>query len=346
MDSPRLVKQLLGPCVALAIVCPPALAQDQKEDGGEPNRPATNQPESGSEDQSESGGEARQPDLTPEDQPNIPEPPPPLFYWIEGGYEHAAATDFDNFDGEVSINRIREQFGLQYIINPQRRQVLRTSFTAEQSFYDFDGEVNFEPGTDEPWKEIRDYTLFALYSEAYNEDIRWFAGGTLNSSGERGADFDGTLTYSVIGGVSFQVAEGVWVGPGVAASKRIENGFAFIPIPIVEWQINEEFSLGTAEAGLVLKYKPVDEWTFSLKGQFDRRQFRLNDEGPAANGVVTEQRVPLLAGVEWNPSRSVSVSLEAGPTLFTEYELSRPGVDITSDSSDSFIIGFRAQFRF
>jgi hypothetical protein len=146
--------------------------------------------------------------------------------------------------------------------------------------------------------------------------------------------------------VSFQVAEGVWIGPGIAAAKRIEDGFAFVPIPIVEWQINEHFSLSTAEAGLVLKYTPVDEWTFSLKSQFDRRQYRLSDEGPAANGVVTEQRVPLLAGVEWNPSRSATVSLEAGPTLFTEYELSRPGIEVSSDSSDSFIIAFRAQFRF
>lgn len=308
--------------------------------------PAHAQPTAQPETQPESQPEAIQPELPPEDQPNIPEPPPRLYYWIEVGYEHAAASDFDSFAGDVEVNRIHEQVGLQYIINPQRRQVLRTNFTARQSFYDFSGDIGFEAGTNEPWSEVREYNAFALYSEAYNEDIRWFAGGALNSSGERGADFDGTLTYSLIGGVSFQVAEGVWVGPGIAASKRIEDGFAFVPIPIVEWRINDEFSLSTAEAGLVLEYTPVDEWTFSLKGQYNRRQYRLNDEGPAANGVVTEQRVPLLAGVEWNPSRSASISLEAGPTLFTEYELSRPGVNIASDSADSFIIAFRAQFRF
>src|SRR5205807_396148 len=115
----------------------------------------------------------------------------------------------------------------------------------------------------------------------------------------------------VFGGVRYALSEKLIVGIGAGVRTRIEDNPFFFPLPMLTWQISEQWKLSTGgRPGLTLSYSPLESLTISLSGAYEYRDFRLDHNGPIPDGVGRETRIPIILGVAYTPTKRIS--LEAG----------------------------------
>ena len=79
-----------------------------------------------------------------------------------------------------------------------------------------------------------------------------------------------------------------------------------------------------------------------------RVPFRLDDEGLAPDGVGKDTSFPVIAGVNWKPTRNLSVAGYAGATFFHEVRLENSSGDTLAkrDVDPSPVIGFSVSYKF
>ena len=183
----------------------------------------------------------------------------------------------------------------------------------EHDAYGFDGL------TSKPWGDVR--TVSVGLPLSYRADEQWslFALPRLRYSAETGASLGDGREVGILAGATYKVSDRVSVGPGFGISSQIESGSDVFPILLVNWQITDTLSLETGRGlaasrgpGLTLKWDPAGDWSLGLSGRYEKRRFRLNDKGPAPDGVGEERAVPVALTATYDPNRKLSVHVLAG----------------------------------
>ena len=280
------------------------------------------------------------------------QPLPDVFIRLNTSARYTAPAEFDETGNDISLFRVNEQIGVNFAIGERAR--LDISVSGEHSFYDFDNDAAhfdgvFPVGSGDPWDTLHKFDFDAILAVQTDSPWEWFVGGGASVGIEEGADFDDGLTGFAVGGASYRISPKLKIGAGIAVATRLEEDGVFIlPIPSFEWNISDRWTFGSKGAGVGLSYKATEALVLSLDAEFVGGEYRLDDEGPLANGVVRERRIPIVARAEWQPNRTIQLAGFVGADVAVEYELfNDAGVNVSDDETDpAFVIGGSLSLRF
>ncbi len=233
------------------------------------------------------------------------------------------AADFSDAPGDVGV--ARGAADLSVVLTPDESSKVILGFGAERSWYSFTDATGFVGGSSEPWGNIMRADASILYSHEVDDEWGYYVGVNIASSGQDGATIGDTVTYGGLVGVMYTVNEDVRIGLGIGMRTVLEDDATIIPLPGVAWQIDEKWRLDTGAvrggAGVVLTYKATKDLTAHLSVGYESRDFRLDDEASAPNGVGRDSRVPIALGVEWKVHPQVTLNADAGVGLMQEFTL-------------------------
>lgn len=227
-------------------------------------------------------------------------------------------ANLDGSPGDLTITRAGA--GVTSEIPAGDRGTLYLGYDYALTNYDFSGATGLIPGTSDPWGSVQSHGVNAMFLHRATEEVTWLVGGDLMWTAEQGAAYGDAMTGLVYGSVTYAVRPGVTLGLGGGLRSRLEDSAIFVPLVSLDWAISDEWRLRTTGPGLAIEYTPDDRWKFSLSGRYDLQDFRLDENGPAPGGVGRDERVPISLGVEFTPTRAVTVSARAGVHLFANLE--------------------------
>jgi len=248
---------------------------------------------------------------------------------------HSFETDLDGA-GEYSVGRAG--LDLTYDIPVWERSKVALGLKVERSEYDFSGATGLAAGG-EPIGGATTYGVSAALTHPLDDEFAFIGGVGVEWAGEDGADFGESATLEGLAGVSWRSSDDLTLTLGVAVSDRLEDDVRVLPFVGVEWRFAENLRLSSIEAGRVLTggtgggiglvYEAREDLRFVAGGGFSGREFRLDENGPIADGVLRDDRAIAGLGLVWEPSEAVSVELGAGAVVWSNIE--------TLDSSGSTI---------
>jgi hypothetical protein len=242
--------------------------------------------------------------------------------FVRGGYVHQFDSDLEA-GANFQVDRLFLQGGVSYAAGPRRR--VSFSVGAGSDHYDFSGGLGL---ADDPWGRIDQLRFAVPVTWAFDEQWTLLAVPTLRYYGESGAGSRDSATGGVLAGISYRVNDSLTIGPGVGVLSRLEDRVNVFPILIVDWKITDRLSLETGRGlgatqgpGLELSYRLSETWNFGVGGRYESLQFRLDDKGPAPNGVGEDRSIPVYASATYSRDRDLRISAVAGMKLNGELRL-------------------------
>jgi hypothetical protein len=240
---------------------------------------------------------------------------------ISGAYQFD--TDIDD-GGEFSVIRAGVAPGLSFQLSERHTLALRLGYAYDG--YDFSGRTGF--GGLDPWSSVHTLSFAAQLRWRVDDEWTVFGGPLLRVSGESDADVDDAFAGGGLAGFTYKFSDTLTLGPGVIVISEIEDGTDVFPILFVNWQLSDRLALRTRGGegavrggGVELAWRLDDAWEAGVAASFGRRRFRLDDDGPAPDGVGQDRSFALLGALRWEPSRDVRLALTAGVTLDGELRL-------------------------
>lgn len=270
--------------------------------------------------------------------------------FVRGGTVYQFDTDIDD-GGDFNTTRLTVQAGAGYSWDPQTN----VSFSLGYSYggYDFSGNAGLSSLN--PWEDI--YTISIGVPMRFGITNNWtaFIIPSLRSTGESGAEFDETLTGGALGGLSYRLNDKLTIGPGIGIFSQLEDSATIIPILLINWKINDEWSLDTGRGmgatlgpGLTLNYQPNQKWRFGVGGRYEKLRFRLDKDGAIAGGIGEDSSVPLFINGTYNFNSKTNISFVGGVETGGELKLEdRDGRTIREESYDTGVfLGLTFSARF
>ncbi|MDZ4755485.1 MAG: hypothetical protein SGJ11_13440 [Phycisphaerae bacterium] len=276
-------------------------------------------------------------------------------FTVAGGYLHQFTTDFDNSIGDVSIDRGYGVVGSSYRVSPNVNIGVRIAW--EGGWYSFDRSSALSLGTGaRPWHAVQGLQVGGRVGwkidDAWSLSTNIFGG----LAGESEADAGDALTFGGSVGFGWRASESFTIGGGVLASSRLEDDTLVIPLLLIDWKITESLRLSNVAgpeayptgAGIELVWSGLDQWEFGVGGRWESRRFRLDDSGPAPEGIGEDQGVGLWLRAGFRPTRDLSIDLLVGMMVGEELELSdRAGRELATVEMDpSPFVGCFLSYRF
>lgn len=266
---------------------------------------------------------------------------------------HAFSADFKDTGGDLSITRGGAFFGVSVPL--AERRSLDIGVQGERSRYDF-GDAGGFPGSggDGPWENVNEINAGLSYNVRPLEHWGYFVGTGVNASWEQGAEFDDSLNVQFVGGATYSASKDFTIGAGLATGSRLEDDWYFLPFPIINWNINEQWSVGTRPAAgargfeVALEYQVTQSLQVRAFGGYEGREFRLDDNGPIPSGVGEDSGALAGLGVTWVIDPQVILSGRVGASVYREITADdQNGNELAQDELDpSLYIGAGLTFKF
>lgn len=256
----------------------------------------------------------------------------------------AAETDLDG-GGTVSVARLGPTLSARYA--ETETWFVDVAVGAEFSFYDFEGATGVV-GTGDPAGDFAKYFINARYTAQVNDDWWWFIGGEASWAGEENENLgDGFVGRGSLG-ATYAVNDSLRIGVGVVVRSRIEDDAIVYPLPILHWRIDDQWTLASGDEGLRLSYNAWDDWTFFASAGWESREFRLGDTGPIPDGVMRDDRIPVVLGAIWTPNEHFEIEATLGAAAWSQYEfLDSTGATVAEPDGDASLMpGLSARIRF
>lgn len=277
--------------------------------------------------------------------------PQSLTLIARAGGSFQADADFDNDIGELSLSEYRA--GLTALWNIEDAGRLTIDLSAALLDYDVTPSPTAVAGDSASigaeLDDIHQFGITAIYSDSLNDTTNWFLGGGIGFSGEDNADFGDSFDWLATGGFEYKQSDTLSIGVGVLIKSRLEDDVLIVPIPRINWTIDERWSLRTERAGLELRYKHSDQLSYGVFGEYRSDSFRLDDTHAAAvDGMGTHRRIPVGMFADFKASDRITIEAAAGAALGGELEfLDANGNDVSKQDLDPGIFGaITVSFRF
>jgi len=274
----------------------------------------------------------------------------PWFFTLDGGGVHQSDADLKDSAGGFSEDRWFVGAGVDYAWD--QRTSIGISVGGGQSNYDFNDETDFGGGL--PWDKINDTRVTLNGRFGFGETGSVFIIPTLRFNGEKGASGSDS-TWGLFAAMTWRVRENLTIGPGIGIFSRLESGTKFFPVLAIDWNINDRWNLSTGRGmassqgpGLTLSYKLNEDWAFGVAGRYENKEFRLDDEGPAAGGIGRDQSMPLVFTSTLTPNKNLNLSVFAGLEFGGKLKLrdSMDNLVADGDYDPAFLFGATFEFRF
>lgn len=249
--------------------------------------------------------------------------------------------------GDVSYARTRIDASAQGNITDST--TLAFGVVIEPTFYRFRDAPRLVPGTNDPVDDVYLVRFGPTLTMRVNESWSWFVGAHLRFAGESGADAADAFTISGFGGASHRANENFTYSIGLYVFTRMEDDPLVLPLIAFNWRIDERLRLSSRGTGLRLGYALNDAWEIAVSGQWELREYRLDeDRNDLPGGVFIEERVPVSGEIVWRPNGRVEFALEGGVIAYQEFEtLTRSGRSVHTTRTDPApFFEIRARIRF
>ena len=183
----------------------------------------------------------------------------------------------------------------------------------------------------------------------------WRFGGMLRMSGEGGAEFSDATQGGGLAGFQYKSSDTLKLGLLVGALSQIEANAAVVALPLVDWQMADNWNLklgmqdlGGMGYGPELTWAPSDTWDFGFGASYQKRRYRLDTSGPGKGNVGEETAVPVYVRIGYRPSPASLLELTAGAAFGGEIRVGDSGGSklFKEDYDPAAIIGLRGQIRF
>lgn len=280
--------------------------------------------------------------LTPE--PERPRKRPSLTF--------AAAADFafkTRFNGQrpgnLTTTRAMQQITItrSRLVNPKVSLVF--GIDGEQAYYNFTGINEFTPGAGSryPFSDVYSLELRPGFAVSPSRDLTWFATAIIRYAGASGADFEDALQFGGSGGFVAVVNPQLRLGFVILAREQlIDDGLEVIPLPIIEYQINPYFRVGTGQfptggGGAFVAWAPRSTVEFKAAFGFQQFEYALAESSAVGDGAASDRSKVLNFTATFKPKRAPRLEIfgNAGFLLDREIkledgagiELGDPGLD-------------------
>lgn len=263
---------------------------------------------------------------------------------------HTFESELDDADAESSVTRGGADLGILYPMS--ERLQLTLALDGEYSWYKFDGR---DPGVlgGRDLEGLLDDTvkINILPGFRYGINERWtaIAGAIVEFAGETDADVGDSATFGGFGGARYAFSDNFALTLGAGVKSRLEDNVQVLPFIGLEWKISDRFRLTSRGPGLNLAAKVSETVAATIGFAYESRDFRLDDDHEFfAEGVARDTRFPIRVGVEWAPSKRISVEAFTGVVVWQEYEfLDRDGQEQFESNSDMApFVGFNCSIKF
>jgi hypothetical protein len=260
--------------------------------------------------------------------------------------EYTFGSDLRDSMGSVSVSRAGVGIDASGPLGDRARLSVGADF--ESSWYDFKDAGDLLPSGKEPIEDAFLLRVTPGISYFLSRQLAVVGGAIVEVAGAYGADLGDSVTYGGYGGVRYQASETFAVTAGVIVKTRLEDDAIVVPLLGLNWKIDEKLSLSSEGLGARLAAKVSPQWTVSVFGRWELREYRLEDDGAIPDGIVRDTRVPVGAGVTWSPTERVSVTLSGGVVVYQRFQFDdRDGNGVANDRTrGAGFVGVRGEIRF
>lgn len=282
----------------------------------------------------------------------------PFDFTVAAGYIYQFDSEPDNADS-FTVGHLSAGAGMNWRLSPDASLMFRINYGFDN--YDFgDGADPFGgvPGQS-PWGDISTIEFGAILNYSVSDDFSLFGGPILGFAGETDADWGDSFIGGGVAGGSYAFSKNLRLGGGVGVISQIEDDVKVILVPVVEWKLSDNWristgntsnssDLGVALTGIELIWTLSDKWQLSLGGAYSYSRFRLNDDGPAPDGVGEDESWPLWLRAVWNVTDRVQLEGIGGLMLGGEISLSTSAGSVveSSDYDGGYFLGVMGSVRF
>ena len=247
----------------------------------------------------------------------------PMFR-VSGG----AIQQFDTgLDRGGTFNMTRLATGLAF------RYPISDSITLTHGLgYEYDA-YHFSRKTGEPWNDTNLIGYSMVFGIGLSREFDLFVGPMAGFAAESGADWGNALQYGGSAGFHWKPSRDLSLGTGLAVVKPIEQDVRVVPFLLVDWKITPELALRNSRsipalrsgAGMELAWRFVPKWEVAAGAVYQRRRFRLNEDGPVPDGIGQNTSLPAYVSLNWRPDDSWTLGLNAGVIFGGELRLDNSG---------------------
>jgi hypothetical protein len=252
---------------------------------------------------------------------------------VNPGFLYAAQADIDN-GGDVSVWRfdVPVNFTRKY---DQKELGIKLQY--EYSYYDFGG---FPTLDDQKFNTL---ALNANWRAMIDDKWGYFLFGGLGLSASTDAQFSEGLTGMGGAGAQYAVSTNVVIGLGGGIGSQLEDDARFLPVILVNWQINERWALRVFN-GATISYDLNGDKSLvlDLGANYQRRQYRLTDDAAAI-----DRQVNLEIGATARVSETFGVRAFLGVAAGRNFEVRQSSQKLGDEDVDATpYLGLRALFTF
>lgn len=206
-----------------------------------------------------------------------------------------------------------------------------------------------------PWSDIEDFRISAPIRFGFGETGQAIVIPSVRYSAETDADLEDGQTMGVIAGAFWRVSPTLSIGPGFGWFTGLDDRDEAFPILVIDWDISDRWNLSTGQGlaasqgpGLNLSYRYSDALTLGVAGRSENVSFRLDDKGPAPDGIGEDKSYPVVATLAYSPNPGMELSAFAGVELGGTLTLRDEdgGLVDRRDYDPVPILGASVQFRF
>ena len=263
----------------------------------------------------------------------------------QAGYGYQGKADIDG-GGDEQVHRF--DVGLLGRVDLLEQLQWTNTFFFSVNDYDFGG-GGFSTG--DPWETILTLRLVTQLRYQLNEQWGVFGGGVFMFAPETGADWGDSFTGGGLAGVDFRHSKSLFVSLGVAVISQIEDDARVTPMVGLNWLPSERWAVrvgavpasGGAALAAEVEYRVAQPVEIGLGLLYHQRRFRLDDSGPAPEGVGEDSNLPLRLRVGWDITPRIALHLLGGVVLGGEVQLDdRNGNRINKQDYDpALYVGLR-----
>ena len=266
----------------------------------------------------------------------VPEEAPADFkFTIGGGGIYQFETTVDD-GGDLSVTRLSGVADADTKLSKNWEMSVRLTYTLDA--YDFSDAVGIGAGLSEPWDDIHTAAAGVLLSYSMSQQWTLFGGPVIQSSRESGADFDDGITAGGIFGATYIASRELVVGGGLIITGQIEDDIRISPLLIFNWGLTDNLRVSSRTTGNILTrtgaelvFSNNDQWEFAFGMASYFSRFRLDNDGPAPDGVGEEESLPLWLRATFSPSSTFRVEAIGGLALDGHLRLENEDGDLITD---------------
>jgi len=261
------------------------------------------------------------------------------------GLMGARSEGRDNAGGSLGVSRVGGEVDIAYSLTDTVTLTLGTGATS--FYYSFDAAANIA-GFRKLFNDLNEFAVDPGVVVKFDDKWTGIFSGRLRWAGEPNNAFSDGFTAGAFAIVNYKLSDEFSLGGGFGLTTRLEESVLVIPFLSFDWKINEQVTFRSRRLGAEVVVDLGNNLTFTTGGEYDRRDFRLDDSSQLPKGVVRDREVSLDATLTYKPVPTILLSLFGGAWIYRDIRIDNQNGDKLGNfkTEPAPYVGARVEVRF